>query len=55
MILPKLNEEGSSTALVPSLTYWNMLNCEQISRNVKCLEYNPDPKPGPDSVSITIE
>ena len=52
MTLPKLNEEGSSTALVSSLTYWNMLNSEQISRNAKYLECIPDPGTGPNSESI---
>ena len=33
----------------------NMLNCEQISRNVKYSERIPDPETDPDSESITID
>ena len=51
MILPKLNVEGSSTISVSSSTFPNMLNSEQISKNVKCLECIPDP----DSESITSD
>ena len=55
MILPKLSEEGSSTTSVSSSTFLNMLNCEQISKNIKCLECIPDPDSDCDSESITLD
>ena len=44
MLLPKLNEEGSPTALVPSSILLNTLACKPRSRKVKYLELIPDPE-----------
>ena len=55
MCLPILNGKGNLTALVPSLTYLNMLASEQISRNVKYLEYIQDAETNGDPEFITSD
>ena len=41
--LPIFNADGSSTAIVPSSTFLNMLACNPTSRKVKYLKPIPDP------------